>query len=91
MSNVAGKDDNGFPVIFGVSHLDGITPVQIQFDSNRHMMVDSTTTIAFNPASVGDHQNTNDYPFAKATSSADDSTVRPWVVNASTGAVLIAE
>jgi len=90
MSNVAGKDDNGLPVIFGVSHLDGITPVQIQFvPGTRVMMVDSITSIAFNPALVGDHQNINDYPFAKATSSSDDATVRPWVVNASTGAVLI--
>lgn len=90
MSNVAGKDDNGFPIIFGVSHLDGFTPVQIQFDPvTRAMMVDTVTAIAFNPATATDHQNTTDYPFAKATSSADDSTVRPWVVNASTGAVLI--
>ena len=89
MSNVAGKDDNGAPVIFGVSHLDGRTPVQVQFDvATRAMMVDSVTSIAFDPLIDATTTGFN-YPLAKATSSADDSTIRPWVVNASTGAVLV--
>lgn len=90
MSNVAGKDDNGAPIIFGVSHVDGITPVKIEFDPmTREMLVDSTTTIQFNP-SINVNQNPlNYFPFAKATSIADNKTVRPWVVNASTGAVLV--
>lgn len=95
MSNVNGKDDNGYPVIFGVSHLDGVTPVQVKFDAaTRAMMVDSTTSIAFDPT-INTNQGTNEYPFAKATASEDSSyttankTVRPWVVNATTGAVLI--
>lgn len=86
---MASVDDNGFPVIYGVSHLDGVTPVRIRFNpSTRGIKVDDTTSIAFNPL-VNTNQNTNEYPFAKATSSADDATTRPWVVNASTGAVLI--
>lgn len=85
MSNVAGQDDNGYPLLFGVSHLDGITPVKVQFNpSTRGMKVDDSTSIAFS-ASL----NTRDIRLAKATSSSDDSTVLPWVVNASTGAVLI--
>lgn len=90
MSNVAGKDDNGSPLIFGVSHLDGITPIKVEFDpATRDMLIDSVTTIMFDPA-VNVNQNPRNYvPFAKATSIADNKTTRPWVVNASTGAVLV--
>lgn len=84
---MASKDDNGYPIIYGVSHLDGVTPIAIKFDSSRNILVDSTTTITFNPAINA--TTVNNYPLAKATSSADNITVRPWVVNASTGAVLI--
>lgn len=84
------KDDNGFPVIYGVSHLDGLTPVQIAFDPvTRGMKTDNTTAIAFSPASLATNQNSTDYPFAKATSNADNTTVLPWVVNATTRAVLV--
>ena len=83
-------DDNGCPVLYGVSHLDGITPVRIKFDqSTRAMMVDTITSIAFDPAIVQTQNTLLDLPFATATSSDDDSTVAPLVVNASTGAVLI--
>lgn len=83
------QDDNGFPVIYGISHLDGRTPVRIRFNPvTRRMKTDSVTAIAFDP-NINMSQNDNDYPIAKATSSADDQTVRPWVVNASTGEVLI--
>ncbi len=76
--------------MWGVSHLDGITPVQIKFNpSNRAMMVDTTTAIAFSP-SVNAQMVGDNVPLIKATSSDDNETVRPWVVNASTGAVLIA-
>lgn len=81
------KDDNAAPTIYGVSHLDGRTPVAIKFDSSRNMLLDFNTTIAFNP-SINASQTENDVPIAKATSSADNTTVRPWVVNATTGAVL---
>lgn len=83
------KDDNGAPVIYGVSHLDGVTPVQIMFDPvTRSIKVDTVTSIAFNPTLVT-YQNMTGYPFALATSDANNTTIAPWVVNASTGAVLI--
>ena len=82
------QDDNSVQVIYGVSHLDGVTPVGITFDANRGMEVDTTTTIAFDP-SVNASRTQNDKMIAKATSSADNTTCRPWVVNATTGAVLV--
>lgn len=85
---MASKDDNDCPVMYGVSHLDGVTPVQIKFDSSRKMLVDTITSIAFDPL-INTNQNSTEYPFAKATSSTDNKTTMPWVVNASTGAVLI--
>lgn len=96
MSNVNGKDDDGFPTIFGVSDLDGVTPVKIQFDpATRVMLVDTTTTISFDPT-VNINQDVNKaYPFAKATAATTsgdfvaDVTTRPWVVNHATGAVLV--
>lgn len=84
------KDDNGYPVLYGVSHVDGITPVQIHFDpTTRQMSVDDTTTIQFDPLLITLQNPNTEAPFALATSSADNKTVAPWVVNASTGAVLI--
>lgn len=79
-------DDNDKSVIYGVSHLDGITPVAIKFDSSRNMLIDFTTSIAFNPAiyTAGNRY----YPLAEATSEVDNHIVKPWVVNATTGAVL---
>lgn len=86
---MASRDDNGYPILYGVSHVDGITPVQIKFDSFRQMLTDTTTAIEFSPTL--DVPNGVGVPLAKATSSADNKTVRPWVVNASTGAVLTDE
>lgn len=78
------------PVLYGVSHLDGITPVKIMFEPNaRAFMVDDSTTIAFDPTIVQTQNKLTGYPLAMGTSSDDDTTVLPWVVNASTGAVLI--
>jgi hypothetical protein len=86
---MSAKDDNGYPPIYGVSHLDGVTPIQVHFDpSTRSMLVDEATSIAFDP-SINAYQTDSMYPLAKATSSIDNKTVRPWVVNATTGAVLI--
>lgn len=90
MTNVNGRDDNDCPIIWGVSHLDGITPVQVKFKANRAMLTDTTTSIAFDPA-INASVVPNNVSLALATSSADNITVRPWVVNATTGAVLIAE
>lgn len=91
MTNVNGRGDNDEPILWGVSHVDGITPVQIKFDpSTRIMLVDDTTTISFNPATVSNVLVVpSNVKFATATSSSDNTTVRPWVVNATTGAVLI--
>lgn len=85
---MSAKDDNLVQPAYGVSHLDGVTPVAITFTSGRAMNVDAVTTIAFDP-SINASRTPNDFSFAKATSSADNSTCMPWVVNASTGAVLI--
>jgi len=82
------KDDNSVQVIYGVSHIDGVTPVQIKFNSLRGMMVDTITTIQFDPT-IDASKSASILPLAKATSSADNKTTRPWVVNASTGAVLV--
>lgn len=88
MSNVNGRDDNDFPILWGVSHVDGVTPVQVKFTSPRVMMTDTTTTIQFNP-NVDANVVPSNVKLAKATSSADNITTRPWVVNATTGAVLV--
>lgn len=91
MTNVNGRDDNGNPIAWGVSHLDGVTPVQIKFNpSTRAMKYDKTTTISFDP-SVRASVVPSNVQLALATSSSDDSTIMPWVVNATTGAVLVAE
>lgn len=87
MSNVNGKDDNDSPVIWGVSHIDGVTPVQVKFTAAREMLLDFTTTIAFDPL-IDASVVPNNVKLATATSSADNKTIRPWVVNATTGAVL---
>lgn len=96
MSNVAGKDDNDCPVIFGVSDLDGVTPIQVQFDpATRAMLLDSVTTISFDPTVNVGKNTINDYPLARATAATTsgnfvaDKTVRPWVVHHTTGAVLV--
>lgn len=88
MTNVSGRDDNDFPILWGVSHLDGITPVQVGFNSDRSMKTDTTTTIAFDP-SIDASVVPSNVKLATATSSADNKTIRPWVVNATTRAVLI--
>lgn len=91
MSNENGRDENDYPIIWGVSHLDGITPVQVQFDPVlRLIKYDTVTAIAFDP-SVDASMVPSNITLAKATSSADNETIRPWVVNASTGAVLVEE
>lgn len=83
-------DDNDKSITYGVSHLDGRTPVAIAFDSStRAMLIDLGTTIQFSP--TRDMAATYDQRLAKATSDSDNITILPWVVNASTGAVLATE
>ncbi len=94
MTNVNGKDDNGNPILWGVSHIDGVTPVQVKFTASRNIMVDSTTSIQFDP-SIDANVVPNNVKLAKATADGttswtiDNQTTRPWVVHATTGAVLI--
>jgi len=90
MSNDAGRTDNDSPVIWGVSHLDGVTPVQVKFDpSDRTMAFDYVTEIEFDPT-INASVVPNNIQLALATSSDDNTTIRPWVVHATTGAVLVA-
>lgn len=89
MTNVNGRDDNDESILWGVSHLDGITPVQVKFNASpRSIMIDTVTSIAFDPA-VNASVVPNNVKLAKATSSSDNTMIRPWVVNASTGAILV--
>lgn len=83
------KDDNGYPTIFGISCVDGVTPVRIQFSSTTGgMKTDDTTAISVTPA-MRTATDDNDQPVAKGVSSTDSSVVLPWYVNPATGAVLI--
>lgn len=79
-------DDNDKQVTYGVSHLDGKAPIKVQFDASGFMLVDMTTSIQFAPTLNATHSY---YPYATAVNDIDGVTIRPWVVNASTGAVLI--
>lgn len=85
------KDDNDSPTMFGVSCVDGVTPVRIKFDaSSGGMLVDSSTVISFTPvSSQALLRDDNDNPCQKGVSSADGKTVLPWYVNPSNGAVLV--
>lgn len=79
-------DDNDKSLAYGVSHLDGVTPVVIKFDASRKMLMDFITTIKF-PAALYTAGNRY-YPLREAVSETDGKTIMPWVVNAGTGAVL---
>lgn len=81
-------DDNGYPSIWGVSCVDGKTPVKIQFTSFG-MKADRTTTISYTPPVQYNHKDDNEKSIATAVSSADGKTILPWNVVPSTGAVLI--
>ena len=86
------KDDNGYPTMIGISCVDGITPIRIQFNpANGGMKTDTTTVISFVPSSVFPAKDDNDYPICKGVSSADKKTILPFYVNPLTGAVLTDE
>ncbi len=90
MSRNAKKDDNAYPTVFGLSCVDGTTPVRITFDSTtRGMNVDSTTVISFTPSTTFLHKDDNAMPIAKGVSSTDSTKILPWYVVPSTGAVLV--
>lgn len=83
------KDDNGFPLIYGLSSVDGRTPVQIKFNpDNKGMIVDKTVTIGFTPTALS-NQTDDDFPVSKGVSSTNADTVLPWYVNPATGGVLV--
>lgn len=79
-------DDNASPVAYGVSHLDGLTPVRIKFNASGHMLMDSMTAIAFDP-SIVKRRNDNDVPILSAVD--DNGNIMPVVVHATTGAILV--
>jgi hypothetical protein len=81
------QDDNATQVAYGVSHVDGVTPVKIVFE-NGVMTTDETTAILFDPSIVPTRTD-NSKNMLTATSSTDNTTVAPIVVNAFTGAVLV--
>jgi hypothetical protein len=81
-------DDNGYPCIWGVSCVDGKTPVKIVFTSNG-MKVDEITTISYTPPVLYNNKDDNDRPITTSVSTADGKTVLPWNVVPSTGAVLV--
>lgn len=80
------KDDNGANCIFGISCVDGVTPVKIQFTSNG-MKVDTTTVISVVPKEIT-QLDANSVPVAKGVSSTNAKVILPWYVVPSTGAVL---
>jgi hypothetical protein len=85
---MSSQDDNNTQILYGVSHLDGVTLVPIQFTADGGMKVDAITEIQFDP-SISLTRSDNAKVIATATSITDGTTVMPWVVNASTGAVLV--
>ncbi len=84
------KDDNYSNTIFGISCVDGTTPVKIQFSAPGYMLVDTTTVISVVPKEIT-QKDGNYVPVAKGVSSTNSKTILPWYVNPSTGAVLIEE
>lgn len=83
-------DDNDKSVTYGVSHVDGITPVAIAFNPiTRAMLLDLSTTIEFSSTLSTASQDAQ--KLAKATSEVNNVIILPWVVNATTGAVLASE
>lgn len=81
------KDDNAHNTIFGISCVDGTTPIKIQFNGNT-MMVDTTTVISVVPQEITQLDG-NSVPVAKGVSSTNKKIILPWYVNPINGAVLI--
>lgn len=90
MQSVPQKDDNGYGSWFGISSIDGVTPVQIVFDATTHgMLIDTVHTIAFTPPKHFPPVGANSVPVLKGVSTANAKTVLPWYVYPTTGAVLV--
>lgn len=89
--SVPQKDDNGYGTWFGISSVDGVTPVQIKFNpANKGMKIDTTHTIEFTPPKHFPPVGDNSVPVVKGVSSANAKTILPFYVYPTTGAVLIA-
>ena len=84
----AQKDDNDYPTIIGISCVDGVTPIRVQFESGA-MKVDSTTVISVVPSTNFPKVDDNGTPIAKGTAHDNNDLVLPWYVVPSTGAVLV--
>lgn len=90
MTRNARKDDNDYPTVFGMSCVDGVTPVRITFDpTTRGMNIDSTTVISFTPSTTFHAVDDNSMPIAKGVKSTDATKILPWYVVPTTGAVLV--
>lgn len=80
-------DDNSQPCIYGLSSVDGVTPVRIRW-VGAGMAIDDTTPVSVTPTMIKD-MDQNSKAVAKGTSEANDSIVLPWYVVPSTGAVCV--
>lgn len=90
MQSIPQKDDNGYGTWWGISSIDGVTPVQIKFNPvNKGMEVDLVHTIQFTPPKHFPPVGDNSVPVLKGVSSSDHKTVLPFYVYPPTGAVLI--
>ena len=79
------RDDNGYPSWAGLSCVDGVTIVPIQFTAANEMKIDTVTVISVVPTH---HNSGGQTPIKTGVSSVDKKTVLPFYVNPSTGAVL---
>lgn len=83
------KDDNAYPLLYGISATDGESVVPIKFNpANGGMKINTDMVISFTPKLIN-AQTDDDFPIAKGVSSADGATVLPFYVVPSTGAVLV--
>lgn len=84
------RDDNNVPVWYGVSCVDGETPVEIAVNSsNGGIKLDYDTVISFTPdPSQATIRDANGVPVKTGVSSTDDTVILPLYVNPANGAVL---
>lgn len=84
------KDENSITARFGISCVDGVTPVPILVTPAGLVKVDNTTVISFVPSTVqATIRDANQATPMCGVSSADGSTVLPVYVNPANGAILV--
>lgn len=81
------KDDDYRGAIFGISCVDGVTPVKIMCDSQGYIFLDTTTVISIVPKEITQIDG-NSVPVAKGVSSGNSKIILPFYVNPNTGAIL---